>query len=216
MTANRVHFKPNVPQTLSLLTGEGEMDDNNQVQYPLADGRTLVVSHETAAKINRLELGAGQSFGICKDWSGERSDTPRFRVWATAATEQEKAAAEAPSDLEQQLGASLALVRGEGPRSVPPRKPVAPETNTGPPTKGTGTYGAAPLPAPRAKATTRPPSGFPYDVALRHILRTVVGTLDSEHEQWNDAAKQDLVSTVMIAAAKAGHISFDFATEPRP
>jgi hypothetical protein len=37
-----------------------------------------------------------------------------------------------------------------------------------------------------------------YDVALRRILRTTIAALKDAGEQWSDAARQDLVSTLMI------------------
>lgn len=38
----------------------------------------------------------------------------------------------------------------------------------------------------------------------------MTGLLRESGEQWNDQAKQDLVSTAFISAAKAGAILFDF------
>jgi hypothetical protein len=61
----------------------------------------------------------------------------------------------------------------------------------------------------------RPPSGgrVPYDVALRQILKTMIRTLDEFGEQWGCEAKQDLVSTLFIAAVKDKRIAFDFDRE---
>ena len=69
-------------------------------------------------------------------------------------------------------------------------------------------------PAPPAPPK-RPPFGgrVPYDVALRHTIKTVVALLDAAGEQWNDGAKQDLVSTVIIAAVREKRIAFDFDEE---
>ena len=69
-------------------------------------------------------------------------------------------------------------------------------------------------PAPPAPPK-RPPSGgrVPYDVALRQITKTVVAVLDAAGEQWADNARQDLVSTLFIAATKDKRIAFDFDQE---
>jgi hypothetical protein len=47
-----------------------------------------------------------------------------------------------------------------------------------------------------------------YDVALRRILRTTLAALKDAGEQWSDAARQDLVSTLMIQAARDGAVSW--------
>ena len=61
----------------------------------------------------------------------------------------------------------------------------------------------------------RPPSGgrVPYDVALRQIVAVVVRNLSECGEQWSDGARQDLVSTLFIAATKDKRIAFDFDQE---
>ena len=52
--------------------------------------------------------------------------------------------------------------------------------------------------------------------AIREITGTVTALLRDSGEQWNDQAKQDLVSTAFISAAKTGVIIFDFDVEVRP
>ena len=53
-----------------------------------------------------------------------------------------------------------------------------------------------------------PPVKVGYDVALRRILRTPLAALKDAGEQWSDAARQDLVSTLMIQAARDGAVSW--------
>ena len=69
-------------------------------------------------------------------------------------------------------------------------------------------------PAPPAPPK-RPPFGgrVPYDVALRQIVAVVVRNLSECGEQWSDGARQDLVSTLFIAATKDKRIAFDFDEE---
>ena len=204
---DNIHFKPNVPQFLSLSSPDGELDDYNQVHYFTSCGRRLTVSHDTAVRLNLMELAAGETFGICKDVGSERGAPAKWRVWLTPETEQSRAAAEPPSDLEQTLSASLALVRGEGPRVVE-RKPPQTQGNLEFDRRGTGTHGPAPLPAV-AKAPARPKreAPIPYNVAFREVTQFVTRELGAIGEQWNDQAKQDMISTVLIAAAKQGILS---------
>ena len=68
----------------------------------------------------------------------------------------------------------------------------------------TGTEGPKPIPA--AAGPTKPtfnPGRIPYNVAFREVLRFVTAGLKSAGEQ----SRQDMVSTILIAAAKQGHIS---------
>jgi hypothetical protein len=53
-----------------------------------------------------------------------------------------------------------------------------------------------------------PPVKVGYDVVLRRILRTTIAALKDAGEQWSDAARQDLVSTLMIQAARDGAVSW--------
>ena len=46
------------------------------------------------------------------------------------------------------------------------------------------------------------------DLALREILRMSLSALKEAGEQWNDQAKQDLVSTLFIQAAHDGAIQW--------
>jgi len=69
-------------------------------------------------------------------------------------------------------------------------------------------------PTARPSPATPPPPWPPqavkvgYDVALRRILRVTIAELAAAHEQWLDAARQDLVSTLMIQAARDGAITW--------
>ena len=67
-----IKIVPNVPQTLSLQSVEGELDESTgRVIFTCSDGRALAVSQLVARKIGALGLQPGESFGIRKDWSGE-------------------------------------------------------------------------------------------------------------------------------------------------
>jgi hypothetical protein len=65
-------------------------------------------------------------------------------------------------------------------------------------------------PSSGASATPRGGSGarrIPLDVAFREILALVKDGLERNGEQWNDGARQNAVSTILIAAAKQGWLT---------
>jgi len=71
--------------------------------------------------------------------------------------------------------------------------------------RGNGTYGPAPVIAPRpATAPARP---IPWNLAFREVLAFVTTELKDAGEQWTDQAKQDMVSTVLISASNSGLLS---------
>lgn len=78
---------------------------------------------------------------------------------------------------------------------------------------GTGTNGPAPRRAPKLEVVKRPPAAVSYRVALRQITATVLETLNERGEQWPSDARQDLVSTLFIAAARDKKVIFDFDPE---
>jgi len=85
-------------------------------------------------------------------------------------------------------------------------EPVAPKpiAQPGPPPMHWEDIDQAP-PAPIAKPAAKPaPMKIPYDIAFREILNFVTAGLADAHEQWSDQAKQDMISTLVIQAARDG------------
>jgi len=74
-----------------------------------------------------------------------------------------------------------------------------------------GRHYAATLPglAVAAIQSSRKPTRvcIPYNVAFREVLQFVTDGLKQAGEQWTDQARQDAVSTILIAAAKQGLLS---------
>ena len=207
MSNQRVTFAPNIPQILALRNTEGELGEYNEVTYQLTDGRPLIVSHDTAVRINMLELEPLQTFQICKRWSGERKDPVYWEVTLTAATEREKAQQEAeqPSEIETQLAASIEQARSR-PQVVPRRKPVSSQPSLFD-RRGNGTTGPAPQPQTAVAVAPAKPQRFgpiPYNVAFREITAFVTVGLKEMGEQWTDDSRQGMISTILIAAAKQG------------
>ncbi|HME59225.1 MAG TPA: hypothetical protein VKF63_12860 [Terracidiphilus sp.] len=189
-----IHFEPNVPQTLALQEPRSEKFGDYEITYTLTDGRLLKVSKIVAAKINELDLQPGESFGICKQMvfnEQRRRNTPEWTVWLTP--ESEKARAK----LEMQPPMTLADVKRPKIRSIRKASPEQSMLFD----RGNGTFGPLPL-----AQSLRPPR-IPFNQAFTEILRFVATGLKEQGEQWNDESKQDMVSTVFIAAANAGLLS---------
>jgi hypothetical protein len=81
--------------------------------------------------------------------------------------------------------------------------------------RGTGTHGPAPLAQQIAAVApaiqTEParyvkPQPIPWNVAFREVSAFVKAELVANNLQWSDASQQGMVSTVLIAASKAGMV----------
>ena len=68
----------------------------------------------------------------------------------------------------------------------------------------TGTGGPAPR---RQIAVSAPPQKIPFDVAFREAVALVKNGLEAAEDQWNDEARQGMVSTILIAAAQHGWLT---------
>lgn len=204
-----IHFAPNVPVTLSLLNPEGEFDFDTQLgRYQTADGRTFSIPRSAVVKLNTLDIQPGEEIGICERVSGKKGELPVWDVWLTPKTEQARAEAEKQQDeAPQPLPPVQSSSNGKQP--VPIRKGRKPRFSDQPrlfDKKGTGTYGPAPAPLP-ALAASRKSGQIPWNTAFREVAQFVARELKEIGEQWSDSARQDAVSTILIAAAKQGFLS---------
>ena len=202
---NSIHFKPNEPQPSALKETAGVIDGFS-VLYETWDGRLLSLPRPAAVKLNELDPAPGEEFSAIKRQESPKS--PCEWVFAlTARSEQlraEREAAELAEQTKRDLAGQLQTsVLRQMPKSA--RKPSAEAL---PDPRGTGTYGQIPQVALAGRKT--PPGRVSYRVALEDITRSVTGMLKEAGEQWNDQAKQDLISTAFISAAKSGGIVFDF------
>jgi hypothetical protein len=217
---NRIFFQPNVPITLSLEDPEGTFEfEGGQGMYPTTDGRTLILPRPAVVLLNGLDLKPGEEIGICKRVSGKRGQLPTWDIWLTPRTEKSRAAqeqarneAQKPQDLAPALRRSIDRAQARKANLKPTlvkKRRVAKQSDPSQQPRlfdrGTGTDGPLPVPV-RALV----PKGTPYPDMLRHIIRTVAAVLKESGEQWNDAAKQDLCSTVYIDAAKRSGVAYDF------
>lgn len=116
------------------------------------------------------------------------------------------------TELETMLRKSLEAAPVKGPlQVVPRRKPIkrAPSPDQLPMEfdRGNGTTGALPKAAPVIAAAVRrgpPIQRIPMDQAFIEITAFVTRGLQAAGEQWTDQAKQDMISTIVIAAQKQG------------
>jgi hypothetical protein len=189
----QVHFETNVPQTLALQEPRSERFGDYEITYTLTDGRLLKVSKAVAAKINELDLQPGETFGMCKQmvFNEQRKRlTPSWTVWLTPETEKARA--------HQEMKPPMTLADVKKPGKVRSIRKAPPEQSSIPFDRGTGTFGPAPLPQ-----SLRPPR-IPWDQAFREVLAFVLQGLKEAQQEWNDQSKQDMVSTVLIAASNNG------------
>jgi hypothetical protein len=192
-----VKLSPNIPLTLALADPSGIPEDF-RVHFETSDGRVLTLPREAAIRLNVLDLRPGEKFSLCKDWDGETGHPSTIRIWLPASTEQDRAA-ETEAEVEQ--------ITAQTRRSDPPRRTRHPKMEPDPPPRGNGTYGPAlarvaiPESAP---APVRSDSRIPMNLAFREVVQFVTAELKQSGEQWSDQSRQDLVSTVIIAAQKQG------------
>ena len=195
---NPIHFTPNTPQVLSLKDTAGVIDGFN-VAYETSDGRLLLLPYPAAIKLNQLDPQPGEEVSILKT-QGHR--LPAEWIFAlTPKSEQARAEKETQSELERQLAESLAQAPAHVLRQMPKSARTATSEAPEQP-KGTGTYG----PMPQVALATRKPGQIPFNLAFKEVIAFVCAELKASGEQWSEESRQDLTSTVLIAAAKAGYV----------
>jgi hypothetical protein len=203
---------PNRPLFVSLADpqqGTYDFDHANGL-YHTTTGETISLPRPAVILLNLLEPKPGEEIVITKHWDGLPASPEEWTI--ALSTSSEKARAEA--------GEPDSLTRAIEKTTAPPRSPIeAPRPIRKAPiespglfdARGTGTHGPAPIPqfwpagpvaAPaRGRQKLEP---IPANIAVREILAFIAadpGTLN-----WGAEARQDLASTVIIAAYKAGHI----------
>lgn len=197
----QVKLSPNQPLQLALQDPSGVPDDF-RVHYQTSDGRVLTLPRRTAIELNLLDLRQGEAFCICRDVQ-ETKGVPKssYRVWLPAVTEQERAAAEA--EAEPALILTVPAPEAETPRRLSGLKRKRAKSDDQPRLfdRGTGTYGPMPQNLP---AEIRASGPIPMNLAFREVTAFVTAELKAAGEQWTDQAKQDVISTVLISAAKKG------------
>lgn len=184
-----LHFAPNVPVLVSLIDPEGAWDSELRVgHYQTTSGQSFTLPRPAVILLNSLEPKPGEEIQITRHWKGRPKDPFEWTVGLSARSEQLRAAqetvqleAESHSELAVSLERSIARTRQTQALKPPPTLVKRP-----PGTERTG--------------------AIPWNVAFREVSRWVSAELAANQLQWSDGAQQDLCSTVLIAAVKAGHI----------
>jgi len=187
---NRFTFSPNVPQLIALADPQGDYNsDQEQVEYPLADGRILVLNTSEATRLNMLDLQIGETFWITKRVTP--GQVPYIEMTLSPATEKARAEQEAEPEPLPVPVRKRARVRAM-PATQPPEQPRLFDR------KGTGTYGPAPemQPAP----LRRPAQPIPFNRAFVEVVKIVRDGLKEAGVQWGDGPQQDACSTLLIGA----------------
>jgi len=216
----KVTFQPNMPVRMALKFRDGKKVEGrfgDQEYYTLIDGRGMYLDLDVAAKLNVLELQPGEPFEVCKYWTGKKGDKPQWdvrRVNGAPPARPALGASPPQNNLERDLARSLELGRGGQPgadaRTSAPEA-AAPISLEQPPQHNNNGNGSKPSGHGNGNgswvgiATAVPvPVKIPLNVAFREILAFCTQELQAAHEQWSDNARQDLVSTLLIQAAREG------------
>lgn len=178
---------PNRSLTVELIDPEGQFDfDAGIGRYMTPAGDVLTLPRPAVVQLNQLDLKPGEPVEILMKWTGKTHDRPEWHITRPGTRQEpQEAPAAAP------LPADPTPIRRA---SQPPRTNSQPRLFD----VGTGTDGPAPRPAPMAIAKPRRPGPIPANVAVREILEFI--NADPNTVNWSDQARQDLASTILIAA----------------
>jgi hypothetical protein len=164
--------------------------------FTTVDDRVFFVAEKVAQKIHGLRLQPREPLDITKaevDWGNGRKGIE----WKVAKVG--FAPSEQPAIGEQPNGTFVVPVQ-PGAGAVTPAPVTAasqqPSNSNGNGSKSSGNGHAATVPLK-----------IPLNVAVAEAVRIVIQALKESGEQWSDAARQDLVSTVLIAAQREGWIA---------
>ena len=194
-----------------------------RAMYSTTDGRVFYVDSLGAARIKSLGVLPGELFFVVKRRNGRLTDYVAFREgqeppapdhrWSAPAGPAKKpaykpapdlvanvaarnaAASAEPSDLERQLAQSIDMAERRKLEAKLNQHIDATAANG----NGTKPYVASGIPAPPVK--------IPMDRAVVDAVRMVQAAMKETGEQWSDEARQDLVSTVLIAAQREGWVT---------
>ena len=189
-----------------------------RAMYSLTDGRVMYLDSIGAARIKSLDIQPGEMFFVVKRKNGRLTDFVAFREgqeppapdhrWSASGPSKKPAyktpdlvanvaARNASSDLERQLAQSIDMVERRKLEAKLNQHIDAPAAETnGSERKRTEVNGNGASKPPRTKV--------PVNRAVLEAVRMVQHAMKETGEQWSDASKQDLVSTILITAQREG------------
>lgn len=201
-----LHIPPNVPITVCLKdcrmdAGEKFDFEVGAGRYETTDGDILELPRQAAILMNALDPEPGEPVTVIKQWSGRSSDPVTWSIRLAIPAGQEAPEPTPPPDPLP----PAAREPIKAPTPIRRERKEAPQPGLFD-TRGTGTYGPAPRPQFGRPVPVRrqPPEQIPANVAVREVLQFV--NADPGTQNWSGDVKQDLVSTILIAAFKSGHI----------
>ncbi len=212
MPKNCVRFAPNIPvHQLALESGDGEQVAPDLYVYDLVDGRQMYIPTALAVELRRAEIRPGESFSVCWRWNGDRATVGQWDVWLTGSAERQRAVEEAedPEGLAAALQRSIdALANKKRMNAEKTPAPTAPPRLAAP-SKPEEQPPHPALSVVETKTPRRPVSSerIPLDEAVEELLVIVDRALEKSRERWSDAARQDLLSTLIIQAGKEGWLA---------
>jgi len=206
-----LHIAPNRPVTLALVDPEGQFDFEIGIgRYQTTTGELLSLPRAAVVALNAIEPRPGEEIQIVKHWSGRAGEQAEWTISLSSRSENARAMAENVTQDEAEDPHTINPPTQTQKEAVEPptpiRRPVKRQAAEVQPRlfdKGTGTYGPAPAILP-AMGKVSKPGQIPANVAVREILAFIKA--DPSTANWGDQSVQDLASTVIIAAYKAGHV----------
>jgi hypothetical protein len=185
MTRDVLEPQLNIPETIRLQYRTGKQCEGRngpRVMFSLVDERVLFLDLHVADRIYALGVSAGEPFTICKMKSGNSF------AWQVARLE------EAPVG-NQSDGTFIAprVAAGAGVAAPAPTVRAASQT----PSNDTRNFTKPGT--PRLKV--------PMDQAILEAVLIVKRAMQASGEQWSDASRQGLVSTIIIGAQKEGWVT---------
>ena len=212
---------PNKPVTVALVNPEGVFDfDIGIGLYETTAGQTFTLPRPAVVLLNALDPEPGEEITITKHWTGKPGDKAGWTISLSPQAEKARAKAEGLTpDGPEALETVDSPTQTQKEPTAPPT-PIRRPSKRGPTPeiqprlfdKGTGTHGLCPapqvplsIPLPAvAIGRQMKPGQIPANIAVREILAFIKA--DPSTANWGDQSVQDLASTVIIAAYKAGHV----------
>lgn len=199
----KIKFQTNITVEVSLKFAEGKLCDSQfgdpQYMFTTTDDRVFFVAEKVAQKIHGLRLQPREPFDIVKaevDWGNGRKGIE----WQVARV----GVAPEWAAIGQQANGTFVVPVQPGAGAVTPA-PAATPIRTRPSNNGNGSKAIGNGHA--MAAAPPPPLKMPMNVAVEDAVRIVKQAMDKTGEQWSDASRQGLVSTILIAAQHEGWLA---------
>lgn len=202
----KIQFEPNIAQLLALRFPEGKLDRSgrygDQMFYTLLDGRCWYAPIIAADRIAQLQIQPREPFYVCKRVDGRKT---QWDVWRPQPGEIPGAAQVPQAPFVQAAGTGAVTPAPATAAFQPPHSNGHGNNGNNGHANGQGPNGNGNRPYNAAGIPT-PPQKMPTDIAVLRAVQIVKEVMKTTGEQWSDAARQDLVSTILITWQREGWI----------